>query len=215
MHSHHSLLCPTPPLQAEDIAQGLVFFHRRGQPLVLRTLRSSNVLVTEDWYATLGDITASRLVPTNTARRAGAANGPVLGDPRWAAPEILQGGGAVPASDIYSLGVVLWELLTWEQPWAQERDDQAVQKVVAGQRLALPAAGDAPGEPLPFHDRYVDLVQRCWALTPVMRPSASAVAKELAVMAAAAVDGGDKAAAAVLQTKPGAPALSLSRKWRP
>jgi serine/threonine protein kinase len=39
-------------------------------------------------------------------------------NPRWLAPECLAGQKATLASDVFSFGVVLWELLTWEMPWA-------------------------------------------------------------------------------------------------
>lgn len=36
---------------------------------------------------------------------------------RWLAPEVLQGRGATPASDVYSYGVILWELATFQLPF--------------------------------------------------------------------------------------------------
>jgi serine/threonine protein kinase len=38
-------------------------------------------------------------------------------NPRWIAPEIMEGQSASPACDVYSFGIVMWELLTWELPW--------------------------------------------------------------------------------------------------
>jgi serine/threonine protein kinase len=38
-------------------------------------------------------------------------------NPRWVAPEIMDGKGASSACDVYSFGVVMWELLTWELPF--------------------------------------------------------------------------------------------------
>lgn len=38
-------------------------------------------------------------------------------NPRWLAPEILSGRGYTCASDVYSFGLILWELLTWKLPW--------------------------------------------------------------------------------------------------
>ena len=38
-------------------------------------------------------------------------------NPRWLAPEILGGRGYTFSSDVYSFGIVMWELMTWRLPW--------------------------------------------------------------------------------------------------
>ena len=38
-------------------------------------------------------------------------------NPRWLAPEILEGRGCTFSSDTYSFGIILWELITWRVPW--------------------------------------------------------------------------------------------------
>jgi serine/threonine protein kinase len=38
-------------------------------------------------------------------------------NPRWLAPEVLSGKSYTFAADVYSFGVILWEMLTWQVPW--------------------------------------------------------------------------------------------------
>lgn len=69
------------------------------------------------------------------------------------------------ASDIYSLGVVAWEVLSKKVPWAGEApQDIYVRVVFRGQRPVIPA--NAPAD-------VVDMVQACWAGAPERRPTAS------------------------------------------
>ena len=49
-----------------------------------------------------------------------SSTGGGLLNPRWLAPEVLTGHSATAASDVFSFGVVLWELLTWQLPWDSE-----------------------------------------------------------------------------------------------
>jgi serine/threonine protein kinase len=49
---------------------------------------------------------------TSSANTAGGANNPI-----WLAPEVVEGGQATTASDVFSFGLVLFELLTWALPW--------------------------------------------------------------------------------------------------
>lgn len=48
----------------------------------------------------------------------GPAGSAVPGNPRWLAPEVLQGERATAASDTYAFALLLWELLTWQLPWS-------------------------------------------------------------------------------------------------
>ena len=42
-------------------------------------------------------------------------------NPRWLAPELLDGQQATPAADVFAFGVVMWEVLTWDIPWQTEQ----------------------------------------------------------------------------------------------
>lgn len=53
------------------------------------------------------------------------AGGVAPTNPRWLAPEVLQGGSATAASDVFSFGILLWELLSWRVPWSGMNPFQA------------------------------------------------------------------------------------------
>lgn len=67
------------------------------------------------------------------------------------------------ASDVYSFGMVVWEVLARDTPWATLRDrEMFVRVVIKGERPAIPA--DAPAD-------IADVMRACWASVPRERPS--------------------------------------------
>jgi serine/threonine protein kinase len=50
-----------------------------------------------------------------------ASSGGGATNPRWMAPEVLDGQQATPAADVFAFGVVMWEVLTWDIPWQTEQ----------------------------------------------------------------------------------------------
>lgn len=83
-------------------------------------------------------------------------------NPRWLAPEVLGGQRATAASDAYSFGLVLWELLSWQIPWGGANPFQIRRWVLDGLRPELPALHALPGPdpaPLPGHDEYCQLLR--------------------------------------------------------
>ena len=91
-------------------------------------------------------------------------------NPVWLAPEVIQGGRSTVASDIFALGVVLWELMVWESPWRGYNVFRIQSMVVAGQRLEVPAADALPGDEFRDLPAYTALMRRCWAQEPGDRP---------------------------------------------
>lgn len=66
------------------------------------------------------------------------------------APELLQGKRATAASDTYSFGLVLWELLSWQLPWQGASPFQIRRWVLDGRRPEVPPAHALPGpDPAP------------------------------------------------------------------
>lgn len=111
---------------AQKLAEALGHAHRQG--VIHRDLKPANVLV--DWASN-----TVKLVDFGLARVAGAANtgtGVVLGTPAYMAPEQLAGGLPSSSSDIYALGVLVFELLIGRLPHDARNMGELLQQV-AGQ----------------------------------------------------------------------------------
>jgi serine/threonine protein kinase len=96
-------------------------------------------------------------------------------NPRWLAPEVLRGDQAGPPSDVFSFGVVMWELLTWEHPWSAEHAWNVADKIKNGERLSVPKEDQLPGLDNKDSSRnsvgdYIELMRRCWSQGPENRP---------------------------------------------
>ena len=100
---------------------------------------------------------------------------PEVIDPKYA-KEFGCPGGATTASDIYSLAVVMWELLTGEEPYADVNVATIMFEVVLKrERLPLPALSSAAAG-------LGGLIAACWAASPKERPAARDVADRLGEM---------------------------------
>src|SRR6185437_10081355 len=85
----------------------------------------------------------------------------------YVAPEIFQGQKYTKASDIYSFGMIMWELMTGRRPfWDQSHDTYLIIKICDG--LRPPIVTNAP-------EGYIELMQRCWHSDPMKRPAASEI----------------------------------------
>jgi serine/threonine protein kinase len=114
---------------ALDAAKGMAYLHSLRPPILHRDLKSPNLLVTEHWRCKVGDLGLSKVASDVAASTAG---GKSLGadNPRWMAPEVMRSrAAAAAASDVFSFGVVLWELLTWQEPWTHLGDDDSATAV--------------------------------------------------------------------------------------
>ena len=76
----------------------------------------------------IADFGLSKLAKEITAE-SGAESTPCTTNCRWLAPEVLETGKWMPASDVYAFGVVMWEMLTWELPWSPIETDFLVSKL--------------------------------------------------------------------------------------
>jgi len=114
-------LTPQEPLRAarlvETLARAVHAAHQVG--VVHRDLKPANVLLTRDGEAKVADFgLAKQMEPDCDARgRYPTQNGSAVGTPEYMAPEQVDGATPTPAFDIYSLGVVLYELLTARVPF--------------------------------------------------------------------------------------------------
>jgi serine/threonine protein kinase len=126
---------PVPlPLQKQmalEIARGLQYLHTRG--ILHRDLKSANVLVNADNHAKLSDfgLSKTRATSVKTAKQKSEAI-------QWLPPECFTRGGVYTAqSDIYSYGVILWELVTGKRPYAGISDAEIPKRTLQGKRDTL------------------------------------------------------------------------------
>ncbi|WZZ29887.1 hypothetical protein YC2023_013288 [Brassica napus] len=119
---------------ALDIACGMNYLHCCSPPIIHRDLKSSNLLVDRNCTVKVADFGLSCIKhETYLATKSGR------GTPQWMAPEVLRNESANEKSDIYSFGVVLWELATGKIPWETLNSMQVIGAVgFMNQRLEIP-----------------------------------------------------------------------------
>ncbi|UJP10738.1 Stk1 family PASTA domain-containing Ser/Thr kinase [Microbacterium sp. KUDC0406] len=101
----------------DAVLSGLAAAHRAG--IVHRDVKPENVLLAEDGRIKIGDFGLARATTANTATGA-----QLLGTIAYLAPELVTRGTADARSDIYALGIMLYEMLVGEQPYKGEQPMQ-------------------------------------------------------------------------------------------
>lgn len=116
----------------ESLTRGLAHAHERG--IIHRDLKPANILVDASGRPRILDFGLARLGGEQTI----AVEGWLLGTPAYMSPEQARGQAQLvgPESDIYSLGVILFELLTGERPFRGDRESLLTQTI----NVAAPAA---------------------------------------------------------------------------
>jgi serine/threonine protein kinase len=95
---------------AQEVAEALNYAHAQG--VVHRDIKPTNILVTADGHAKIADFGIAKLNQTQLTQ-----HGRVLGSPAYMAPEQLSDEGGDARSDLFSLGVVLYFMLTGQRPF--------------------------------------------------------------------------------------------------
>jgi serine/threonine protein kinase len=96
--------------------QGLLYLHSQG--VIHRDIKGDNILTTKDGEIKLADFGVS-VILEQSANNLGheSKSFSFAGTPFWMAPEVIQGGKVTAASDIWSLGCTILELLTGKPPY--------------------------------------------------------------------------------------------------
>jgi len=96
---------------AAQVAEGLAYAHQHG--VVHRDVKPANIMILKNGMAKITDFGIARMRMAEVRTQTGV----VLGSPRYMSPEQVAGKRAAPRSDIFSLGVIFYEMLTGKPPF--------------------------------------------------------------------------------------------------
>jgi class 3 adenylate cyclase len=121
-----------------QVARALGAVHARG--IIHRDLKPENIMLRPDGSVALADfgVAKSMLQPENMAL-AETRHGDVVGTPYYLSPEQAAGQNITPATDLYSLGVMMFEMLTGERPYRAESLDVLLARHLSAPTPQLPA----------------------------------------------------------------------------
>ncbi|CAA7405502.1 unnamed protein product [Spirodela intermedia] len=160
---------------AMDAAIGMEYLHSKN--IVHFDLKCDNLLVNlkdpQRPICKVGDFGLSKI------KRNTLVSGGVRGTLPWMAPELLSGSSSKVSEkvDVFSFGIVMWEILTGEEPYANMHYGAIIGGIVSNTlRPPVPASCDP---------EWRRLMEQCWAPDPVQRPSFTEIAGRLRAMSVA------------------------------
>jgi len=175
----------------EQICAGLHASHRAG--VIHRDIKPANILLDDDGNAYLADFGIAKLVGNGTPTEA-TIEGTVIGSPAYISPEQILAEPVKPQTDIYSVGVVLYELLTGHKPFKGPTPFAYIQQhlneplpLLAVAQNGEPATSSA-SQPIPTaldivigratakdaRERYPDILTMLADLRQAMKPGSTA-----------------------------------------
>ena len=144
-------------LIAMGIAHAMNYLHSLG--IIHRDLKSMNVLLDDNLLPKLCDFGVARFYDQNNYEPMTQS----AGTPNWMAPEMQQNSSYGPEVDVYSFGMILYELATDDIPWKSLTPLAVVKKVVV-EHLR-------PKLPQNLDPALKELIKMCWADNPKERPT--------------------------------------------
>lgn len=140
---------------ARQIALGLEHAHSRS--VIHRDIKPSNIRLSPSGIVKLMDFGIAKLASENLTK-----TGQAVGTPSYMSPEQLMGQPIAPASDVFSFGVVVYELLSGRQPFEGRNLQELIGQIVSGEPPALQLEGA-------LAEQMAALVSRCLAKQPSVR----------------------------------------------
>ncbi|KAH9693603.1 serine/threonine-protein kinase STY46 [Citrus sinensis] len=148
---------------AIDVSKGMNYLHRNN--IIHRDLKAANLLMNENGVVKVADFGVARVQAQYGVMTA------ETGTYRWMAPEVIEHQPYNHRADVFSFGIVLWELVTGKLPYDDLTPLQAAVGVVQ--------KGLRPTIPVHTHPILVDLLERCWQRDPSLRPDFSEITELL------------------------------------
>ena len=161
---------------ALDIATGMEYLHTRTPPVIHRDLKTANVFCVS---LDAEDAVCAKVADFGLSFAGGGqAKGRTLENPLWLAVEIMREYEYTTKADVYSFGILLWEIIAPGQIPFSHLDFtfwyDVETKILAGERPIIPANCPVP---------ISDLMQICWQDNPDLRPNFTSVINQISHIA--------------------------------
>eukprot|EP00002_Diphylleia_rotans_P012994 TRINITY_DN2530_c1_g1_i4.p1 TRINITY_DN2530_c1_g1~~TRINITY_DN2530_c1_g1_i4.p1 ORF type:complete len:2539 (+),score=349.69 TRINITY_DN2530_c1_g1_i4:56-7672(+) len=148
-----------------DIAKGMQYLHASSPAILHRDLKSLNLLLDDRGHVKVSDFGMTALQGHETKERSS-------GSLYWMAPEVISGDKFTAAADVYSFGIVMWEVLSRRDPYEEQENILAVAIQVVSERLR-------PTLDFPIDPSLRSVLTSCWDTEVCSRPSFSLVLYEI------------------------------------
>lgn len=152
-----------------DAASGLMHIHKEG--FFHCDIAARNILVDSDFSGKISDFGLSQVYKRNILKKEIPTSGPL----RWMAPETLKEGTTNDRSDVWSFGVAIWELFTYQSPYEFEKQKNNLKDVkkyvLDGNTL------NTSLDPIPNEIKLI--IDDCFTFKYQDRPSSSQIWKRL------------------------------------
>ena len=142
---------------AKQTAQGMAWLHTMTPPMIHRDLKTGNLLVNQHNVVKVSDFGLSLITNPEEEMKS-------VGTPLWMAPEVLNKEKYDEKCDIYSFGVVVWELLTMETPFKDIKTVEELKERVVKKQ-------ERPAIPEYSPRTLTKLIEKCWHQDPTERPA--------------------------------------------
>ncbi|XP_056906140.1 ankyrin repeat and protein kinase domain-containing protein 1 [Takifugu flavidus] len=171
----HTLMWPKKFQMVHEISMGVNFLHSMNPPILHLNLKTSNILLDDHLHAKISDfalihweegMSNTLFMESLTAR----------GNISYIPPETFTQSSDPPgtASDVYSFGIIIWEILTQQKPYAGWSMTTVLLQVSQGRRPCLEIIPEwRPNE----CDRIICMMKQCWDQEPRKRPQFSDIVK--------------------------------------
>ncbi|EGR33833.1 protein kinase, putative, partial [Ichthyophthirius multifiliis] len=148
---------------ALDTARGVHYLHQCTPPIIHRDLKSLNILLDENLRCKLADFGWTKAIDNYMSNK--------IGTYQWMAPEVISSNSYTEKADVFSYGIILWEIASREPPY-RNKSGQTVSIEVIQNDLR-------PSIPKKTPETLANLMKRCWDKEPQKRPSFKEIIKIL------------------------------------
>lgn len=177
LHKHRGTFkLPSLLKVAIDVSKGMNYLHQNN--IIHRDLKAANLLMDENEVVKVADFGVARVKAQSGVMTA------ETGTYRWMAPEVIEHKPYDHKADVFSFGIVVWELLTGKLPYEYLTPLQAAVGVVQ--------KGLRPTIPKNIHPKLAELLERCWQQDPALRPDFSEIIAILQQIAKEVGNGEDR-----------------------